>query len=247
MSLSLREQILLLALIIICLFYCFNKYLYQPLQDDTARLATENAQLENMINSEQERVVKSRNLQKQRRKLEEEYQQMMVKVPEHSYIPEIISFLENNALDSSVTLNKINYRREEKSVGATKEPDDKSISNYQPCTLEISVRGNYFNLLSFLMKIEQSPRIYIINGGSFIASEKKMGSRSQPLDSENDAIIPSPAVPLEAEGSVRFDSNNLTMKLQLTAYYDPTSSTPDISGMPEKVPPGEGRENPFQY
>lgn len=246
MKLSKREQIFLLALIIALSFYLFNKFLYQPIREDTAKLAAENVKLKGFVENEQSRLERSRELDNEKGKLKEQYRQMMVKIPEEAYIPEVIAYLEASAQDSSVKLLSVKYQAQENSSDSRQENQQQEKTTVaRPCNFAISANGSYFNLLTLLTKIEESPRLYVINSGEITASEKKADARPESLPQMMEGVeIPAPP-PEVLKGSARFDNSNLNMQLQITTYYDPASLR-GITGMPDKVHPGEGKENPYQ-
>lgn len=238
MKLSRRELILLAVLVIIGSIYLFHQYLYQPLQQKTNTLRAENTKIQSTIEMQRGNMKEVAKLQKEQEKLAEEYRRLMVAVPEEAYVPEIIAWLEKSAQDASVQLNKVSYQGEnnEKDNSA----DDGKMAAAQVCNFELSAGGSYFNLMSFLLKIENDPRIYVINAGQLNASQKKQ--ETAPAVSEEEGT-PMPA-PEPLKGAAAYDSHNLVLNLKLSAYYAKDKAN-DISGMAEKVPPGEGRENPF--
>lgn len=244
MKLSKREQIFLLALVIALSFYLFNKFLYQPIKEDTAKLAVENVKLKGLVENEQIRLERSQQLENEKGRLKEQYKEMMVKIPEEAYIPEVIAYLENSAQDSSVKLRSVRYQAQENNSDSGQENQQQEKTTVaRPCNFMVSANGSYFNLLTLLTKIEQSPRLYIINNGEITASEKKAEALPESLPQTIEGVeIPTP--PREVlKGSARFDDSNWNMQLQLTTYYDP-ASVGGITGMPEKVSPGQGKENP---
>lgn len=232
MNLSKREQTLLLILIILLSFYLFNILLYQPLRQDTVKLTAENLKLKTLIENQQAEVERGQDWESERSKLEIKYQQMMVKLPEKAYLPETISYLEKSAEGSAVILQNINYHA---LPSADQQPGSSNAA--KPCDFTLSARGSYYNLLTLLSKIEEAPRLYVINGVELIAPEV-----SPPIV-EGVEIPASPQV--ESMPSTMLEGSNLVMRMQLTTYYDPASMS-KITGMPEKIPPGEGKENPFQ-
>jgi len=244
MKLSKREQIFLLALVIALSFYLFNKFLYQPIKEDTAKLAVENVKLKGLVENEQIRLERSQQLENEKGRLKEQYKEMMVKIPEEAYIPEVIAYLENSAQDSSVKLLSVRYQAQENNSDTGQENQQQEKTTVaRPCNFTVSANGSYFNLLTLLTKIEQSPRLYIINNGEITASEKKAEALPESLPQTIEGVeIPTPP-PEVLKGSARFDDSNWNMQLQLTTYYDP-ASVGGITGMPEKVFPGQGKENP---
>ncbi len=237
MKLSRREIILLSALLIVGSIYLFYQYLYQPLQRDTNALVAENARIKEAIEMQTSKMEAATKLQKEQEKLEEEYRQLMVAVPEDAYIPEIIAWLEKSAQDASVRLDKVSYQG-----SGDNEKDRENIKTAaRACNFEISAGGSYFNLMSFLLNIEKSPRIYVISAGQLNTQQKKQETTVPVVSEEEDGAMPAPEL---LKGAAAYDSNNLVLNLKLSAYYDKDKKA-DISGMAEKVPIGEGRENPF--
>jgi Tfp pilus assembly protein PilO len=237
MKLSRREIILLCVLLLAGSIYLFNQYAYQPLQQKTSTLIAENAKIQTTIEIQEAKMKTTANMQKEQERLEEEYRQLMIAVPEDAYIPEIIAWLGKSAKDASIQLDKVSYQ----SGNNDKQNSDQAKSDgVHACNFEISAAGSYFNLMSFLLKTENDPRIYVISGGQINAQQKKQEVAPVVSEVEGESI---PA-PEPLKGAAAYDSNNMVLKLKLSAYYDKDKAL-DISGMAEKVPPGEGRENPF--
>lgn len=237
MKLSRREIILLCVLLLAGSIYLFYQYAYQPLQQKTHTLIAENTKIQKNLEMQEGKMETAAKMQKEQERLEEEYRQLMIAVPEDAYIPEIIAWLAKSAKDASIQLDKVSYQ----SGNNDKQNSDQAQSpGVQACNFEISAAGSYFNLMSFLLKIENDPRIYVIIAGQLNAQQKKQ--EAAPVVSEVEAE--SMPVPEPLKGAVAYDSNNMILKLKLSAYYDKAKSS-DISGMAEKVSPGEGRENPF--
>jgi Tfp pilus assembly protein PilO len=237
-KLSPREQILLLVLIILLSFYLFNKIFYQPLRDDTAKLTAENMKLKSLLADRPSKLEQRQELDREKGRSNELYRRLMVRIPEAAYISETIAYLETSAGIASVQLLKVDYRSRENSPAARTANLPPEKGGARPCNFTITASGSYFNLLTWLSKIEGSPRLYVIDSIELTASE----SRS-PIEEGEEAPV-SPSSP-ELKGSPRFNDSNLHMQLQLTAYYDPVS-IPGFAGMPEKISPGAGRENPFR-
>jgi Tfp pilus assembly protein PilO len=241
MKLSKREQIFLLALVIVLSFFLFNRFLYQPIKEDTAKLAAENMKLKGLVEDEQVRLERSQEMENEKERLKERYKEMMVKLPEEAYIPEVIAYLEKSAQDSSVELLSVRYQAQDNSSDPGQEKKQPEKGAARPCHFAVSANGSYLNLMTLLTKIEGSPRLYIINSAEIAASERKVEALPEsPAQTVEGVEIPTPP-PQELKGSARFDDSNWNMQLQLTTYYDPASAG-EITGMPEKIAPGEGKE-----
>lgn len=242
MKLSKRELILLCILLIAGSIYLFYNYLYCPMQVKTKALVVENARLKEEVKMERQKIQRAGDWKQERERLQEDYRQLMIKVPETAYIPEIVDFLENKAKDSQAALLSVNYNKKSNENQNDQNNNPKSTA---PNMLEFEIKsgGSYYNLLSYLMKIENAPRLYVVSGVQIASPDnKKPGSTA--YITEDGRVIPA-TQPEPLEGSTAYDGRVLAMKVRLAAFYD-EKAIAGISGMEEKVTPGKGKENPYQ-
>jgi len=222
MKLSPREKVLLIILVLLITFYLFYTFLYHPLEQATASLRAENLNLRSAIKKQQDQWEKGKNEELEINKLELEYQQMMIKLPEEDYLPEIVSYLQKNARSADVLLEKINYHNR------AMESSQGNRNDIRTCEMVLVARGSYYNLLTLLRKIEEAPRLFVINNVEISAPEVS-------ITINEDTEIPSTPQEETKPSNISAD-NNLVMTVQLTTYYDP-SSMPSFIGVLEKVPP----------
>ncbi len=197
MKLSKREKILLCFLLVAAGIYVFYNYVYQPVREKTMLLADENGRLKAAIQvAERARTTHADigDIGVEKEKIKEEYEELALKVPESPYLPEVISYLEDSAGEAGVKLlslsNQESIPEDELQVmgmgqltgGSSskqeKEPDNE-LEGVNAYSLYLTVRGSYYNILTYMLKIEKAPRIYTIDS---VTMSKESGNGSINLD-----------------------------------------------------------------
>jgi len=178
MKLSKREKILICFLLVAGGIYVFYNYVYQPVREKTMLLADENGRLKAAIQvAERARTIHA-DIGVEKEKIKEEYEELALKVPESPYLPEVISYLEDSAGEAGVKLLSLSSQESipedelqvmgmgqltgESSSKQEKETDNE-LEGVNAYSLYLTVRGSYYNILTYMLKIEKAPRIYTID------------------------------------------------------------------------------------
>jgi len=161
--------IILYLLVITVGGYSFNKYIFKPLKTQTSAVAADNKNLEVLL----QRLgnIKEEDICLENQILYEDWEKLSVKVPGVLEEPEIISFLADTARDTGVQFISLTYENSEpgKKLGS-KEDDKNEVKILQFADFEIKIKGDYFNLLNFMARVENAPRIYAVH---YLESIKK--------------------------------------------------------------------------
>lgn len=278
MSLSKREIALIGFLLLAGVVYGFYTYLYTPVENRIDVLKTDNEQFQ--IKLEENEKARKSNIKPadNLKKLQNEYKVLLTKVPEDPYVPEMMVYLADSARESSVELKSLNYKYDDKTGSASSSPGSNtntartgSPANYRASHIEVEVEGSYYNLLTFMLKVENAPRLYVLTGAKFEAGKRKApveaGFGAEPVPSPEDgtsmstksgsaanpaagstAAVPAGSPVMDAaqapSGSSAYDGNDITLKMKFDSYFDQTT-TGGMKGVEREVPPAAAGKNPF--
>lgn len=220
MRLSRREKVLLALLIVLGGLYLTDHYLFQPLLIYKRHLIEENNRLSMELQQWEEKTNQYHSLQQQEPGIEADYQQMQAKVPSSPMISDIIVYLETSAREARVKLVSIQYRE---SAPSNYNSEESELANERakPLNFQIVASGSHFNLLSFILKIENAPRIYIINSSKISlvrTASSSYGPAVEPSSDDTRTLndLDTQAVP----ESLAYDMDNSQLNLDFNAYYD---------------------------
>lgn len=163
MKLSKREMVLLVVLLVAGGAYLTDHYLLGPLQNQKQHLAFEHDQLTSELQKWEKKTNRYQTLEQEKLQLQDDYQQMLEKIPQLPMISPVIDYLEGRARDTQVEI--VSIRCQENAVA---QPDrnlqlsGSEINRPLTVNFQIIATGSYFNLLSFIMQLENAPRMYII-------------------------------------------------------------------------------------
>lgn len=223
MSLSKREIGLLGLLVLTGTIFLVAHFLYQPLNLRQEQLRTENGRLAGELGDMEARIVRAGDQGRADMQSQEDYLEMMAAVPGVPMIPEVIDFLELSARETQVKLLSISYKEGADPKDLAKSETNPSNSlNIQTINFKILVSGTHFNLLSLVLKIENAPRLYILNGIKLTMS-KIDGASTAPLviTSSHEAIpIPTSAGQSLLPESQFFNPNLSILELDFNAFYE---------------------------
>jgi len=168
-QLNKREKILISVLIIVGTIYIFNKYLYQPVLNETEAVRQENTQLTNAVKALQSG--EKLDIGQEKEIIRAEYQRLASRVPDEAFIPETINFIENVAGEVGADIWLIQYRQKDSNLksnnSATSKAYSKIIVEKEPQLIaseyHIIISGGYSNICSFLEAVENNSRIFSID------------------------------------------------------------------------------------
>jgi len=223
--LSKREITLLVLLVVVSGFYLGYHFVFQPLYKNAGQLRDENVKLSTDLQTLEQRLNKQGDIGLEEQKIQSEYGKIEVKLPQSPMIPNTIDFMELIARETNVRLLSINYKE---NVPAKSGVDSKKDQPASPtaANFKITASGSHFNLLSFLLKLENAPRIYTINGSKITLAKNnlKTDTAGQAEDSTETAAIVKNEESAEKE-SQTYDQNKSLINIDFTAYYDSSSTT----------------------
>jgi Tfp pilus assembly protein PilO len=230
---------MLLVLAIIGTIYLFYAYLYEPVTSQTRIISAENQNLNKEVESSQNRIKSAAGLSAEWERLQQQYTELAVKVPGESMLPEALSYLDKSAAECGVELETISLQPMPvvmTGAGSTNGVE----SSLQQVKIQLSLRGSYFNLLSYLLKIEKAPRLYRIENAQMSHTPALADTSAQaPEVAAGEQAATDPALPAATVVS------EIALNISLTTFYD-TFSLPDFKAELERVQPGVGKDNPFE-
>ena len=148
MKMSLREKIMLLGLFIVAIVYLFYTYLYAPVTAEIKTVYTENQTIKNELELYKNNMKSNSGIDKQWEQLQKDYNELAVKVPDESMLPEVLSFLDQIAAECHVKAENISLQPAAAAAAGTDVE-----ASLQQVKIQLSLRGSYFDLLSYLLKI----------------------------------------------------------------------------------------------
>lgn len=251
MKLSQREKILIGLLLILGVIYACYNFAYKPGKIAREQLQQENRVLKSLIKRGENAKTQNTGIVQERTGIAKLGNKLMIQVPTRAQVPETMAFLKKTASESHVSLKSLNYTapqasKDNHSSGSQKTGEE--LAKVQVLDYNITVQGSYNNLLAFLLKIENAPRLYIISNCSMTAAAKKIDEKavSEDLQSNPEAEpgaepVPLPSVP---KGSAVYDGSNIKLNLKFAAYCD-EEPIPEFKIKEVEVPIAAGRTNPF--
>lgn len=221
MSLSRREAALLGLLLMLVGLYLTNNYIFYPLLVNKQQLISENNNLSMELQELQSRISKYRSMQKDGFQIRYDYENMLDEVPASPMIPSIIGFIESKARDTNVKLISIRYK--ENTDGDIVPNYTKSGSNLKqatPVNFKIVANGSRFDLLSFVLEIENAHRIFIINRGkiSLGRTDQSPSGIAVPVNNTATAISDQGMAKTIPE-STTYNQSKSVLDLDFSAYY----------------------------
>jgi len=220
-KLSTREAALLGLLLVLGGVFLTNHYIFQPQTQQKQQLVYENTNLTSEIQGMQNRINKYQSMQKDELKSWDDYQRMLEAVPQTPMIPNIIDYLELSAREGDVKLISIHYK--DSALGDLAPKPAKSgseLAQVMPVNFQIVASGSHYNLLSFILEIENAPRIYIINSGKMSLARKNQFATGITVPQNN--LDPAKAEK-NAENAVpeslSYDQDKSILNLDFNAYY----------------------------
>lgn len=228
MSLSKREIFLLCILLICGIGYAYYTYAYEPLQNQLMAVRSENQALSREIDQlKQAGPAEDGEPSDSLHTIKQDFWAATNKVPTYPLVPESISFLETIGKDSGIDLKSLHISDPGTVQPGTNSGSPAAGNSLMTQNYELAGTGGYFAFNSFLMKLEESQRIYLISS---------INIGSQPVSNAVSTAAPSPVQV--------YDGSSLTFTMSMTSYYDGIELE-DIGSSFETVQPTIGRNNPF--
>lgn len=253
MKLSNREKVLLGILLVLSLVYAYYNFAFKPGKIAKENLLQENRVLKSMIESGETAKTQNTGMVQKITEIAKLGNELMLEVPARAGVPETVAFLKKTALDANVDIKSLNYAASPKNKNNSVNNTKNMVETEKVRTLDynITVQGAYNNLLAFLLKIENAPRLYTINDCQMTANAPEIAAEALagPLQSSMEAGqgTPSPRLPSIPKGSAVYDGNDIKLKLRFSAYYDEEGIPGFTTAKEDEVPAAAGRINPFIF
>ncbi|MGE5380615.1 MAG: type 4a pilus biogenesis protein PilO [Methylocystaceae bacterium] len=246
MKLSRRELIMIMVMVWILIGAVYYYFIYTPERAKLEQLQQINYQLQQQKTGH--KVITGANTEND---VLLEYQQLLGKIPEKAFLPEVLALVNETANKSDTEISGINYGTKSSQdtgsllgeSGTAKKEVGKSVP-YQSIPIEFEVRGDYYQIKSFIQLIENSTRLITINNIKLVAAAAKQAGAEPPapVDQIN---AKTESIP-QLVGSAAYTGDNLVMTIKLTAFYD-ARSVKGRSGVSDQLaPPSEPKENPYK-
>jgi Pilus assembly protein, PilO. len=221
MSLSTREKVLIGLFLVLGCVFLFDQYVFQPMTRCNQQLNNENSSLSTEIQANVEKSIKYKSLETEGLGKQEDYQEMLNALPDSPMISDTIDYLETRAQENNVKLISIQYK--ENQAGnppsqpvRTGEQQDAAV----PVRFQIVAHGSHYDLLSFVLALENAPRIYIINGLKIGLAAKERSAQGLAALADNAGISAGEPGKLQAAPETFFyDRGKSVLNLDFNAYY----------------------------
>lgn len=228
MRLSRRETVLLGLLIVLAGFYLTDHYLLKPLYFNKRQIIEENNRLVVEIQKWEEKTREYQAEQQEAPEIQADYRQMLEKVPDLPMISDVIDYLEASAREAQVRLVSIQYRENPDAASHDSETPGSADRSLKSLNYQIVACGSHYNLLSFMLKIENAPRTFIINSSKIYLTRNgpySAGAAGESSVNGTDAEMSreKAAVP----ESMNYDMKDSVLNLDFNAYY---STSPGKAG-----------------
>jgi Tfp pilus assembly protein PilO len=208
MRLSDREKILGLIVIMLVGFYFYDRLILEPVLAEVKQLDAETNQLCLQKEANQELIILNQKVQQEVGSLDYS-DDMETLLPVLPHTAEVISYLSECARNQSLVLCFIHFKlvdseRTSAEQGITAETTPKAIN------LQLGVQGDYDKLISFLVSIENAPRIYKINHSNL----KVVDPAGIISDNQESGVLTKDPTTSD------YDRNQATLTLDLSVFYD---------------------------
>ncbi|MEN6389994.1 MAG: hypothetical protein ABFD04_06220 [Syntrophomonas sp.] len=259
MKLSKREMVLLTILLIAASVYIYYNYIYMPVVNSAAAVSSENEKLSANLRELEKLKINQKKPAQVAQKLKTDYRALLTKVPEDPYVPEMIVYLADAAKESKVELKKIDYKYDEKSTANTPAPtdgaQDKKTANaaaIKSSQLEVEAIGTYYDLLTFMLKVENAPRAFVLTSldltaGKTVAKEiTTTTTQVSPESGDKKTSTSTTTVDMTQQlvGSAAYDGNSIQLKLKFQSFFDQVTAD-SMKGVDEPIAPSIEGKNPF--
>lgn len=226
MKLSKREAVLLGLLLVLGGVYLTNHYIFQPLRTHKQLLISENNRLTMELQVLQTRIGKYQSMEQNESQIRDDYQSMLAEVPQSPMIPSIIDYIETSARNAQVKLLSIRYKE---NVVVASNAARSGSENMQviPVNFQISASGSYFDLLSFVLEIENAPRIFIINSGKMSLGKPRQSSNGITASASKDMPVSDQVMDKIVPESLTYDQSESRLDLDFSALYHNLPSNGD--------------------
>ncbi|SHG66077.1 Tfp pilus assembly protein PilO [Thermosyntropha lipolytica DSM 11003] len=199
MKLSVREKVLLIILAVLLLGGGFYKYIYTPLEETLAGLRRDNQILAEQIARAKKEKMQHVSLEAEAERLNEEYNRLNMIIPHEPEMVEAASFIKDAARECGVNINSLEYE-------PGSEEEGTAVIN-----VKVMAEGRYLPLLTFIKRVENASRLYMVENLSFSA---KVEEGISPGSDENSSAG-------RAEGSfLPYNPNYFQLDLQLRTYCE---------------------------
>jgi len=238
MKLSNREKVLLISFFIMGLGYFYYTFFYSPIQTKTDMLAEENKALQSQIKSIADNARQNSGIvhDAQGKKLQERFQDQVIKVPGEIMLPEALLYLQKSARTSRVTMISLAFTPE---AATAATPAGTNMASAHEVKITLTAKGGYSGLKAFLLKIHEAPRLYRVDtvkmlSSSGTASAEAPVDPASAEDNEAGTTVPPPA-------DVK---NEITMNVNMVTFFQEVN-VPGFKDNQERLKPGPGQDNPF--
>jgi len=244
-KLSRRDLIMLMVASLIIIGFLFYQFFYLPVNKEIKQIEQSNSELRQYAKADYNQTqLNSRELA-----LKEDYQKLLLRMPEEQFLPELFSFYNQEANKAGITFlgNSFGVSDEQPTDDVLIEDSNSAKKNdavlYQELPMELEVQGDYSQLKRFIFGLEQSNRLVSVRKVSITAEKNEQGTLSKTTDPQISGTKPPVKQP---KASATYDAKNLVMKIEVSAYYN-EKSLEGISGVSNLVaPPASLKENPFR-
>jgi Tfp pilus assembly protein PilO len=219
MKISRREKILLVIAVYALMIFFGLKYIISPTQAELSKVKSAKVSIDQQVQKAVQDGKQNSNYQSAISRELGSYLQLEKQLPRDRQLVELVDQIGTMAVNSNVTLLSVTYT-DAKQPAADPNAKQQAASGTSNMELTLSTSGTYYNLLSYLQDLEQSPRIIVVQSAMLSVGQKKeVGTAATPVQNTSPVrVIPE---------ITKYDLGNVQMNLQITSYYDQTGSELD--------------------
>lgn len=259
MKLSKREMVLLTVLLIAASVYIYYNYIYMPVVRNVNLIQADNDKLQANLRELEKMKQNQKKPTDVAQKLKTDYQALLTKVPEDPYVPEMIVYLADAAKQSRVELKKLDYKYDEKSTANTtaasegsQEKKTANIAAVKSAQLEVEAIGTYYDILTFMLTVENAPRTFVLTGLDLTAGKIKSmevtttTTEAPPEGGGAKTTTSTTSVDMTQllVGSAAYDGNSIQLRMKFQSFFDQVTAD-NLKGVDEPVVPSIEGKNPF--
>jgi len=213
MRMTKREIIGMSVLLIVILVYFGDQLLYQPLKLRKIRLANEQSQIIQELEEIDAQQNRNRDLLSLEPQIKQDYQKVITQIPAEPMISDTVRYLEWSATQSNVKIASCAVKDEKDKPKVPGGNDHQAGQNGELSLVELQViaRGSRYHLMSFLLQIDNSPRLMIIDDLSWSVGSPTDGSNPPGTGSNGSDEA-------EKTGDVLNEGETETLTVGLTFY-----------------------------
>ncbi len=214
MILSKREKAFIIVFILAGCFYLLDHFWFHPLDVHNDQLYATNLSLQGEMDRNRQMGARYGDSDFQEQ-LMSEYSVMSARIPSLPMIANVIDIVGATALETGVGMRSVQYNDQTQPRSASAAPINQPIKEIR---FQVKVRGDDGQLLAFLERIENAPRLLNVTNTRVILIQP--GTYPNPdVAATNDLTSPEINQADQTLDRVEMDQDDYELDAEFTAYY----------------------------